>query len=171
MRHLRRLHKEEIIYGSIRVSSCFLISPSVVGVVLRGKTYDSRRLEEEQVGYLVPTVLVFSQHIALLVRISHQIWPNLLHHTYKTRASRPTIKPYSKRAVEWVGLLCLYKDIMDLSACLKCVEVARVNSGIDHTLGQELGTGGELTLSASGRQTAMLRSSASSRQVVIYLLL
>ena len=71
MRHLRRLHKEEIIYGSIRVSSCFLISPSVVGVVLRGKTYDSRRLEEEQVGYLVPTVLVFSQHIALLVRISH----------------------------------------------------------------------------------------------------
>ena len=171
MRHLRRLHKEEIVDGSIGVSSCFFISPFIGRVVLGGKAYDSRRLEEEQVGYLVPTVLVLSEHVALLVRISHQIWPNLLHHTYKTRASRPTIKPHSKRAVEWVGLLCLHKDIMDLPACLKCVEVARVYSGVDHTLGEELGTGGELTLSASGRQTATLKSSASSRQVVIYLLL
>jgi len=99
----------------------------VAGVIVRGKPNCGWRLQEQQVGYLVPAVLVLRQQVSKLVGVAHQEGPDLLHHSDQAGAPGSAVEPDCERGGTGVRHVGLYEDVVDLAGGYGGGEVAGVD--------------------------------------------
>lgn len=125
---------EEVLDGGEGVITSLLVGVVVAAVAVSREADDRRRLQEQQVGHLVPAVLVAGQEVALLVLVAHQVGPDFLQHADQARAARASVEPDGQWRL--LGLLAgLDENVVDSAAGHIGVQVARVQSLVDHALG------------------------------------
>ena len=168
---LRGLHEEEVLEGSEGVLGSLLVSPRVGFISIAGETDSGGGLQEEKVGNLVPTVLVFIEQVAQLVGVADHVGADLLQQADETGTARPTVEPEREGGGVGIGDVGLHEHVVDLAAGLVGVEVAGVDDDVGHALSGRRGTVGEETLSPSGSARANDRIATRSNFLIIYLLL
>lgn len=131
---------QEIHNGLESIVGGLLVSPVVVGIFVSRETHNCRRLQKQQIRSLVPTVLVAGQQFPLHIVIADQVWPDLLKHADQARTARSSVEPDSQRSGggRFTGL---HEYVVDFPAADFSVEIARIDSLIDHALNKRVVTG------------------------------
>jgi hypothetical protein len=120
----------------------------------------------------MPSVVIFGQHIAQLIRVAHNVGTDLLDHADKTRAPGASIEPNCEGSSRWVTHIRLDEQIVNLAIGFGRVEIAGVDGGADHSLNGGGNTVGVVTRSPSG--SALINTAAIIKirvDLIIYLLI
>lgn len=128
------MYRQEVLDCSEGVISGLLVGIVIGAIVVGGEAYNSRGLQEQQVGHLVPAVRVAGEEIALLVLVAHQVGPDLLQHADQAGAAGTPVEPDRQGCL--LGLLAgLDEYVVDLAARHICLQVPRIECLVDHALG------------------------------------
>jgi hypothetical protein len=167
---LRRLDEEEVLDCGEGVLGSLEIGPGVQFILIGGEADGGGRLQEEQVGDLMPAVLVLGEHISELIGVAHDVGADLLDHADKAGAAGSAVQPNGQRGGAGVADVGLHEHVVDLAVGLGGVEVAGVDAHVEHSLSGAGSTGGEDTRSSEGSAMAVARSASRSNiALIIYL--